>query len=196
MKIISTKALKYTLGFLAGLLSFSLFADPPPSSYIGFELTVTTQDQVFAELSATKETRLLTDPKMRGYCYLSNNGVYAAFGFNPNREIETIEISEEILGASCKLIDKPLAACLGELCLGQNRKDVQAKVKERITRIDDPANSTLEAIFYQYSMPLSEEQQRRFNDEYSEAYVLHNIWLKFDRDSLVYLGAIKKLDLP
>lgn len=188
----------YFLAFIVSVFSFQTSAQislSNYSNYMGIELMKSTEAQLFSTFTPMEKTDILTEVDDVGYCFFSINGIYVAFTIGPDKTVRTVEISNRALAVNCKEINVKFPTCLENICLGQTRDHAQNAIGKTFTPVDYPPNSDLEAIFFEYFLPLNEQEVDKETDT-AAVLIRHNIWSKFDaRDVLYYLGALKEKDL-
>jgi hypothetical protein len=181
--------------FAADVQPEAKFVDrPPPAIYMGIELLKSVEQDLFAKLSSTQATALFRDLNEVnvGYCYTSSQGISVAFrGYAT--VYDTIELSRTPVGNGCKPVPITLDRCIGPLCLGASRDEVERLLGKQL----EPADDGEMLVRYEYEMPMSAEQLKTFaRFEMTSIPVTHVIWFRFDERGLDCIGVWRWEDLP
>jgi hypothetical protein len=108
---------------------------PPPAIYMGIELLKSAEEDLFAKLSSTQATALFRDLNEvnEGYCYASSQGISVAFRRYAT-VYDTVELSRTPAGNGCKPVLIALDRCIGPLCLGASRDEVERLLGKQPSR--------------------------------------------------------------
>jgi hypothetical protein len=168
---------------------------PPPRGYMGIELLMSTEQDLFAKLSPAEATSLFRDldEVNEGYCYASSSqGIYVAFRRYATAH-DNIELSSKPLGDRCKPESIGLKHCIGPLCLGASREEVEHLLGEPL-----PAPADGEMVMrYEYEEPMFAAQLKGYESfGITSIPVTDVIWLRFDDKGLNSLSMWRLEDLP
>jgi hypothetical protein len=168
---------------------------PPPSGYMGIELLKSTEPDLFAKLSPATATPLFRelDEVNEGYCYASSSqGIYVAFRRYAT-VYDTIELSRKPLGDRCKPAPSELDRCIGPLCLGASRGEVEQILGEPLPAPEDGEM----AVRYEYEVPMSAAEIKDYESfGITSIPVTHVIWFRFDDKGVSSIGVWRLEDLP
>lgn len=168
---------------------------PPPSGYMGIELLKSTEPDLFAKLSPSSATPLFRDLNEvnEGYCYASSSqGIYVAFRRYAT-VYDTVELSSKPLGDRCKPASTALDRCVGPLCLGASREEIEQLLREPLPAAEDGQA----VVRYEYEEPMSAAQLKAYESfGITSIPVTHVIWFRFDDKGLNSLGIWRLEDLP
>ena len=167
---------------------------PPPAVYMGIELLKSNEQDLFAKLSPTQATALFRNLNEvnEGYCYASSQGISVAFRRYAT-VFDTVELSRTAVGDGCKSVLIALDRCIGPLCLGASREEVE----HQLGKPPVPAEDGEVAARYEYDVPMSAAELKNFAPfEITSIPVTHVIWLRFDEKGVNYIGVWRWQNLP
>ncbi|HHF0559223.1 TPA: hypothetical protein ACPHT1_003353 [Vibrio antiquarius] len=185
----------YRILFLFLLLPLWSFAAVDlPSDYVGIEIYQSTIDDVSKKLGKSQLQSIPYGDHENGYCYVSDNGIYAVFSSGPmgaQSIITRMSIHLDNPGLKCSPSKLELPTCIGELCLGVSKNESESLLRGVLDLTNDGSNSYVKSFWLTRELTEEEKQKLNLSEEMTVADITNNIWFKFVNEEAIEIGVIK-----
>ncbi|EOB3567601.1 hypothetical protein ACHELH_001065 [Vibrio vulnificus] len=185
----------YRILFLFLLLPlWSVAAVNLPSDYVGIEIYQSTIDDVSKKLGKSQFQSIPYGHHENGYCYVSDNGIYAVFSSGPMGAQSTItrmSIHLDNPGLKCSPSKLELPTCIGEFCLGVSKNKSESLLGGVLDLTNDGSNSYVKSFWLTRELAEEEKQKLNLSEEMTVADITNNIWFKFVNEEAIEIGVIK-----
>ncbi|MBE3752945.1 hypothetical protein [Vibrio parahaemolyticus] len=185
----------YRILFLFLLLPLWSVADVNlPSDYVGIEIYQSTIDDVSKKLGKSLLQSIPYGHHENGYCYVSDNGIYAAFSSGPmgaQSIITRMSIHLDNPGLKCSPSKLELPTCIGEFCLGVSKNKSESLLGGVLDLTSDGSNSYVKSFWLTRELTEEEKQKLNLSEEMTVADIINNIWFKFENEEAIEIGIIK-----
>ena len=177
------------------ILSAALIAkEPLPFEYSEIEIFKSTIDDVLSVFGNAKKQEIPYGHHDQGYCYASENGVYAVFSSGPmggQNIITRISIQSAPYGLECTPIAQELPYCLGGFCLGISKHDSEVLLDTQLEQTTDGSGSYVQSNWTKRKLTESEKEKMNLPGDIDQADVKHNIFFQFKDNQATQIGIIK-----
>ncbi|MGL0870687.1 hypothetical protein [Vibrio vulnificus] len=185
----------YRILFLFLLLPlWSVAAVNLPSDYVGIEIYQSTIDDVSKKLGKSQFQSIPYGHHENGYCYVSDNGIYAVFSSGPMGSqsiITRMSIHLDNPGLKCSPSKLELPTCIGEFCLGVSKNKSESLLGGVLDLTNDGSNSYVKSFWLTRELAEEEKQKLNLSEEMTVADITNNIWFKFVNEEAIEIGVIK-----
>ncbi|EPY0995293.1 TPA: hypothetical protein ACGU7N_004426, partial [Vibrio vulnificus] len=185
----------YRILFLFLLLPlWSVAAVNLPSDYVGIEIYQSTIDDVSKKLGKSQFQSIPYGHHENGYCYVSDNGIYAVFSSGPmgaQSIITRMSIHLDNPGLKCSPSKLELPTCIGEFCLGVSKNKSESLLGGVLDLTNDGSNSYVKSFWLTRELTEEEKQKLNLSEEMTVADITNNIWFKFVNEEAIEIGVIK-----
>ncbi|HDY7590196.1 TPA: hypothetical protein RQJ60_004473, partial [Vibrio vulnificus] len=129
-----------------------------------------------------------------GYCYVSDNGIYAVFSsglMGAQSIITRMSIHLDNPGLKCSSSKLELPTCIGQFCLGISRDKSESLLGGGLDITNDGSNSYVKSFWLTRTLSEDEKQKLNLSEEMTVADITNNIWFKFVNEEATEIGVIK-----
>ena len=165
-----------------------------PSDYAGIRIYQSTIDDVSKVFGESQLQSIPYGHHESGYCYVSDNGIYAVFSSGPmggQSTITKMSIHLDNPGLKCNPSRLKLPTCIGEFCLGISKNESESILGEVLELTNDGSNSYVKSFWLTRELSDEERLNLNYSDEMTVADITHNIWFKFINEEAIEIGVIK-----
>ncbi|HFQ5259259.1 TPA: hypothetical protein ACGUXQ_004472 [Vibrio vulnificus] len=165
-----------------------------PSDYVGIEIYQSTIDDVSKKLGKSQLQNIPYGHHENGYCYVSDNGIYAVFSsglMGAQSIITRMSIHLDNPGLKCSSSKLELPTCIGQFCLGISKDKSESLLGGALDITNDGSNSYVKSFWLTRTLSEDEKQKLNLSEEMTVADITNNIWFKFVNEEATEIGVIK-----